>query len=118
MGGSEIGSWSKLSWSNLRSGVSLATAAMAIAAAIGTLITVADPDAANADVCVSAGRRVSVSGCANLADVMAPYVPPPDYYAPLPDDYYVPPPPPPPPPPRINGCVGVSGRRVSVSGCN
>ncbi|BDX29834.1 hypothetical protein TUM20985_03810 [Mycobacterium antarcticum] len=92
-----------------------AGAAVAIAATLGTLVTIHDADPANADVCVSAGRRVSVSGCANLADVMAPYVPPPDYYAPIPEDYYAPPPPPPPP---VSGCIGVNGRRVSVSGCN
>ena len=90
---------------------------LAAAVTVGTLVTVADGANAQADVCVSAGRRVSVSGCANLADVMAPYVPPPDYYAPMPEDY---PPPPPPPPPgsNVSGCIGVNGRRVSVSGCN
>lgn len=89
-------------------------AGLAATAALATLITVADAAVAGADVCVSAGRRVSVSGCANLADVMAPYVPPPDYYAPMPEDYA----PPPPPPPAVSGCIGVNGRRVSVSGCN
>lgn len=68
--------------------------------------------AAQADVCVNAGRRVSVSGCANIADAIAPYVPPPAEYAPLPEDY----PPPPPPPPNVNVCANV-GRRISVSGC-
>jgi hypothetical protein len=67
---------------------------------------------ARADVCVNAGRRVSVSGCSNVADAVAPYAPPPAAYAPLPEDY----PPPPPPPPRVNVCANV-GRRVSVSGC-
>jgi hypothetical protein len=46
--------------------------------------------------------------------VMAPYVPPPSYYAPLPEDY---PPPPPPPPPPVTGCVGYNGRWVSAGGC-
>jgi hypothetical protein len=50
---------------------------------------------AEASVCVSAGRRVSVSGCANVADAIQRYVPPPADYAPMPED----PPPPPPPPP-------------------
>lgn len=63
-----------------------------------------------ADVCVNAGRRISVSGCTNIADAVAPYVPPPTDYAPLPEDY------PPPPPPNINVCANV-GRRISVSGC-
>jgi hypothetical protein len=88
-------------------------AVLALAAMPGTIVTIAGTGVARADVCVSAGRRVSVSGCADLNDVMAPYVAPPDYYAPLPQDY----PPPPPPPPNISGCVGVNGRRVSVSGC-
>jgi hypothetical protein len=64
---------------------------------------------ANADVCASVGRRVSVSGCTNVADTVNTYVPPPAYYAPLPQDF----PPPPPPPPPANVCVG--GRRIS--GC-
>ena len=67
---------------------------------------------ARADVCVNAGRRVSVSGCTNIADAVAPYAPPPAAYAPLPEDY----PPPPPPPPNVNVCANV-GRRISVSGC-
>ena len=50
------------------------------------------------------------SGCANVADVVAPYVPPPAYYAPLPED--------PPPPPNINGCASYNGRWVNASGCN
>jgi hypothetical protein len=87
--------------------------ALAVAATVGTLVTVHSGVAA-ADVCVNAGRRVSVSGCANLSDVMAPYVPPPAYYAPLPEDY---PPPPPPPPPYVNACASVNGRHVSVGGC-
>jgi hypothetical protein len=90
-------------------------ALLALATLPGAVLTIAPAGVANADVCASAGRRVQVSGCANLADVMAPYVPPPAYYAPLPEDYYVPPPPPPP----ISACIGATGRRghVSVSGC-
>jgi hypothetical protein len=65
---------------------------------------------ANADVCASVGRRVSVSGCTNVADTVNTYVPPPADYAPLPQDF------PPPPPPPVNVCVGV-GRRIHVSGC-
>ncbi|WP_082939404.1 hypothetical protein [Mycobacterium sp. 852002-30065_SCH5024008] len=64
---------------------------------------------ANADVCASVGRRVSVSGCTNVADTINANVPPPDAYAPLPQDF-------PPPPPPVNVCVG-AGRRVHVSGC-
>ncbi|MBS1691532.1 MAG: hypothetical protein JST91_04850 [Actinobacteria bacterium] len=71
----------------------------------------------NADVCANVGgRRVSVSGCGNIADAVAPWVPPPAEYAPLPEDYVAPPPPPPPPLPNVNVCANV-GRRISVSGC-
>jgi hypothetical protein len=66
---------------------------------------------ANADVCASVGRRVSVSGCTNVADTVNTYAPPPAYYAPLPQDF-----PPPPPPPPVSVCVG-AGRRIHVSGC-
>jgi hypothetical protein len=90
-------------------------AALALVTMPGLVVTMGPAGVANADVCASAGRRVSVSGCANLSDVMAPYVPPPAYYAPLPEDFV--PPPPPPPPPPVSGCIGVNGRRVSVSGC-
>jgi len=68
---------------------------------------------ANADVCASVGRRISVSGCTNVADTVNTYVPPPADYAPLPQDF----PPPPPPPPPVSVCVG-AGRRIHVSGCN
>lgn len=49
---------------------------------------------AEATVCVSAGRRISVSGCTDIGDNMR-YVPPPAAYAPLPEDETPPPPPPP-----------------------
>jgi hypothetical protein len=97
----------------------LAAAAMALATVPAAIATVVTPATSSADVCASAGRRISVSGCANLSDVMAPYVPPPSYYAPLPEDYPPPPPvyvPPPPPLPNVNVCANV-GRRISVSGC-
>ena len=97
-----------------RSWAVAAATVFALAAVPGAIITIHAPGVANADVCASAGRRVSVSGCANLADVVAPYVPPPAYYAPMPEDY--PPPPPPPPLPNVNVCANV-GRRISVSGC-
>jgi hypothetical protein len=63
---------------------------------------------ANADVCASVGRRVSVSGCTNVADTVNSYAPPPAAYAPLPQDF--------PPPPPVSVCVG-AGRRIHVSGC-
>ncbi|ARG59152.1 hypothetical protein PJK45_04545 [Mycobacterium kansasii] len=90
----------------------LATAVLAFTAVPEVFAIMAPSAQANADVCVNAGRRVSVSGCANIADAVAPYVPPPSEYAPLPEDY----PPPPPPAPNINVCANV-GRRISVSGC-
>ncbi|MDA2890575.1 hypothetical protein PDG61_06615 [Mycolicibacterium sp. BiH015] len=74
---------------------------------------------ASADVCGSVGgRHVSVNACGNVADAIAPWVPPPAAYAPLPEDYSAapPPPPPPPPPPNVSVCANV-GRRISVSGC-
>lgn len=85
-----------------------------IAAGIAMMaVTVVQPSGvANADVCASVGRRVSVSGCTNVADTVNSYVPPPADYAPLPQDF----PPPPPPPPPVNVCVG-AGRRIHVSGC-
>ncbi|ORW43265.1 hypothetical protein AWB90_19265 [Mycobacterium paraense] len=68
------------------------------------------PGVASADVCASVGRRVSVSGCTNVADTVDTYAPPPGDYAPLPQDF------PPPPPPNVSVCAGV-GRRIHVSGC-
>lgn len=74
------------------------------AAAPGVVVTVAGTaGTADADVCASAGRRVTVSGCASLSDVMAPYVVPPDAYAPI--------------TPEASACVGWNGRWVNASGC-
>jgi hypothetical protein len=83
---------------------------LALAAVPGAIVIVHAPGVAGADVCVSGGRRISVSGCANIADAVAPYVPPPAYYAPMPED--------PPPPPNVTGCVSYNGRWVNASGCN
>ena len=94
----------KRSWS-----VAAATV-LALAAVPGAIVTIHAPGVANADVCVSAGRRVSVSGCANIADTVGAYVPPPAYYAPMPYD--------PAPPPNVTGCVGYNGRWVNASGCH
>lgn len=90
----------------------VAVAALAFLAAPEVFDLVQPTGRAMADVCVNAGRRISVSGCTNIADAVAPYAPPPTDYAPLPEDY----PPPPPPAPNVNVCANV-GRRVSVSGC-
>lgn len=84
--------------------------AFALAATPEVVAVIQPPGVARADVCVNAGRRISVSGCTNVADAVTPYAPPPAAYAPMPEDY------PPPPPPRVNVCANV-GRRVSVSGC-
>jgi hypothetical protein len=94
----------------LGSGRFTAATVFALAAAGGAIVTVPAPGVAHADVCANVGRRVSVSGCANLADPIAPYVPPPAYYAPMPYD--------PPPPPNVNACVGYNGRWVNASRCN
>ncbi|WP_231968837.1 MULTISPECIES: hypothetical protein [unclassified Mycobacterium] len=83
-------------------------AVLALAAIPETYAVVRPSGVANADVCASVGRRVSVSGCTNIADTVNANVPPPDAYAPLPQDF--------PPPPPVNVCVG-GGRRVHVSGC-
>ncbi|MEU9805161.1 hypothetical protein [Mycobacterium sp. NPDC050853] len=88
----------------------LTVAALALILAPASLIVIAPSGTANADVCVGAGRRVQVSGCANVADAVQPYVPPPAYYAPMPED--------PPPPPGVNACVHYNGRWVSAGGCN
>jgi len=80
-----------------------AALALALAGAPAALVSIATPGTANADVCVGAGRRVQVSGCANLSDVMAPYVLPQDAYAPI--------------TPNTSACVGWNGRWVNASGC-
>ena len=81
-----------------------AAAVLMLAALPVAVITIAPSGEATADVCASAGRRVTVSGCASLADVMAPYVVPPDAYAPI--------------TPNASACVGWNGRWVSASGCS
>ncbi len=74
-----------------------------LAAVPVAIITITPAGEAQADVCASAGRRVTVSGCASLSDVMAPYVVPPDAYAPI--------------SPNASACVGWNGRWVSANGC-
>lgn len=86
--------------------------ALTLSAPLGVVVVVT-PGVANADVCASAGRRISVGGCVNIAQAVAPYAPPPSEYAPLPEDA----PPPPPPAPPVSGCVGWNGRWVSANGC-
>ena len=94
---------------DLRRSWTVTTAAvLALAGIPGAIVIVQPSGTAHADVCASAGRRISVSGCANIADAVAPYVPPPAYYAPMPDD----------PLPNVNGCVSYNGRWVNAAGCN
>jgi hypothetical protein len=91
-----------------------ALAVLALATAPEVFAIMQPSGVAQADVCASAGRRISVSGCANIADTIAQYAPPPADYAPVPEDYA--PPPPPPPPVNVSVCAS-AGRRVTVSGC-
>jgi hypothetical protein len=95
-----------------------------LAAAVGIASVAVLPVTAHADVCGSVGGRrghVSVGGCTDLAGVISDWVPPPSYYAPLPEDFAAPPPPPPPPPIGSNvsvcGNIGGPRGRVSVGGC-
>jgi len=90
-----------------RTAAGAAAAVLALSGIPAAIVTIRPAGQANADVCASAGRRVTVSGCANLGDVMAPYVPPPAYYAPMPEDYA----------PGGYGCVGYHGRWVDASTC-
>lgn len=78
---------------NKRRWVAAVLAVLAIAPVPGVVLAMGSAGQANASVCVGAGRRVSVSGCANIGDAIQRYVPPPADYAPMPED------PPPPPPP-------------------
>jgi hypothetical protein len=93
-----------------RSWTASVVAASAFGVLPGAVVLFQTAGVAHADVCASVGRRVSVGGCANLADVVAPYAPPPAYYAPMPDDI--------PPPPNGGGCVSYNGRWVGASSCN
>lgn len=81
----------------------VAATALTLAGVPVAILTVGPSGTAQADVCASAGRRVTVSGCANLSDVMAPYVVPPDAYAPI--------------TPNASACVGWNGRWVNAGGC-
>jgi hypothetical protein len=80
---------------NRRRGLAALLVFSGVAAVPAILIAVPSADHVQASVCVSAGRRVSVSGCTNIADNIARYAPPPAVYAPLPEDEVPPPPPPP-----------------------
>ena len=97
----------------MQSWASAGIAVLAFTAAPETYAIMQPSGVANADVCASAGRRISVGGCMNIADTVNAYTPPPAYYAPLPEDF---PPPPPPPPVNVGVCFG-GGRRIRVSTC-
>ena len=56
-----------------RTAAGAAAAVLALSGIPAAIVTIRPAGQANADVCASAGRRVTVSGCANLGDVMAPY---------------------------------------------
>lgn len=62
----------------------VATVTLAFLTLPGAIVLLVPAGTANADVCASGGRRITVGGCVNIADAVAPYVPPPAYYAPLP----------------------------------
>jgi hypothetical protein len=81
-----------------RRGIAALLVFSGVAAVPAILAPAPSADQLQASVCVSAGRRVSVSGCTNIADNIARYAPPPAVYAPLPEDDTTAPPPPPPPP--------------------
>ncbi|MGI9126425.1 MAG: hypothetical protein ACR2JM_17025 [Mycobacterium sp.] len=87
----------------IRTWYGAAAAVLALASVPAAIVTIVPGGQAAADVCASAGRRISVSGCANLSDVMAPYVTPIDAYAPI--------------SPNASACVGWNGRWVKASGC-
>ena len=97
----------------MQSWASAGIAVLALTAVPETYAIMQPSGLANADVCASAGRRISVGGCMNIADTVNAYAPPPAYYAPLPEDF---PPPPPPPPVNVGVCFG-GGRRIRVSTC-
>ncbi|UXA05009.1 hypothetical protein KXD96_18770 [Mycobacterium sp. SMC-2] len=73
----------------------IALAFAGMASVPGILVVTHSPDRAEATICVGGGRRISVSGCTDIGDNIARYVPPPNAYAPLPEDTTPPPPPPP-----------------------
>lgn len=91
-----------------RSWTATVVTVLALVAVPGAIVTIQPAGEASADVCGSVGRRVSVGGCVNVADIVAPYAPPPAYYAPMPYD----------PTPNVRGCVGYNGRWVNAGGCN
>ena len=96
----------------MQSWASAGIAVLALTAVPETYAIMQPSGVANADVCASAGRRISVGGCMNIADTVNAYAPPPAYYAQLPEDF----PPPPPPPVNVGVCFG-AGRRIRVSTC-
>ena len=78
-------------------------------AAVPAIVTIHSPGVAKADVRESAGRRVSVSGCANIADAVAPYVHRRRTTRPCPTTIAA---------PNVNGCVSYNGRWVNAARSN
>jgi hypothetical protein len=91
-----------------RSWTATAATVLALASAPGAIVIIQASGVANA-MCVSGGRRVSVSGCANIADAVALTFRR-RRTTPMPYD--------PPPPPNVTGCVSYNGRWVNAAGCN
>jgi hypothetical protein len=90
-----------------------AAAAFAFATIPGVIAVTESSGTAHADVCASAsGQRVTAGGCVDIAGGIDYYVPPPAYYAPLPQDFDA--------FPNVTTCISATGRRghVTASGCN
>jgi hypothetical protein len=92
----------------IRSCTVAAAAVLSLAGIPAAIVTIHPSGVANADVCASAGRRISVGGCVDVGQAIADYAPPPAYYAPMPEEFA----------PNANVCVGWNGRWVNASGCN
>ena len=91
----------------MRKWAAVVASVLTLAGVPAAIVTIDPSGTANADVCASAGRRISVGGCVDVAGAIADYAPPPAAYAPLPEDFT----------PNANACVGWNGRWVNASGC-
>jgi len=91
----------------IRSVAGAAAAVLMLTGVPAAIITIGPAGQAHADVCASAGRRVSVGGCVDIAGAIAQYAPPPAEYAPLPEDFT----------PNASACVGYNGRWVDANTC-
>jgi hypothetical protein len=91
----------------MRSIAGAAAAVLMLTGVPAAIVTINPSGEARADVCASAGRRISVGGCVDVAGAIADYAPPPAAYAPLPEDLT----------PNATACVGYNGRWVNASTC-